>query len=193
MEKYSLVIKNEKLRQYDRMALLILMINFLLLTYTGIWFDVLSLRIPAIAGAVLIAVCIGLHFYQDKTTEGKGLPFLATGLVICLLSWFVIRNSWGTSISLILFLLYHAATRPLYINFYEDRIMYSSFYKKIFSWQQLNNVMLKDGLLTIDRKDNHVLQAEIMNSEWDVNEKEFNEFCRRQLSETSPKQTVLKN
>lgn len=183
MEKFSLVIRNEKLRQYDRMALLILIINFLLLTYTGIWFDALSTRIPAFAGAALVAICIGLYFYIGKAIESRNISFLKTGLMVCLVSWVVIRSPWGIAISFILLLLYIASKRQLNIDIYEDKVVYSSFFKRIFSWNQLNNVLLKDGMLTIDRKDNHVLQAEIMNSEWDVNEKEFNEFCKRQLEE----------
>jgi hypothetical protein len=47
----------------------------------------------------------------------------------------------------------------------------------------LNNAILKDGILTIDFKNNRVLQAEIEDRMNDVNEVEFNDFCRQQLKE----------
>jgi hypothetical protein len=50
------------------------------------------------------------------------------------------------------------------------------------SWDEVNNVILKDGLLTIDFKNNKLFQHIILNSEEDISEKEFNEFCRQQLN-----------
>ena len=50
---------------------------------------------------------------------------------------------------------------------------------KKYQWRQLNNVILKDNLLTIDFKNNRLLQAEITND--DINEKQFNNFAKEQL------------
>ncbi|MGC4034655.1 MAG: hypothetical protein QM764_01750 [Chitinophagaceae bacterium] len=46
----------------------------------------------------------------------------------------------------------------------------------------MSNAILKDGILTIDFKNNKIIQAEIDEEYAVVNEKEFNEFCKRQLS-----------
>ncbi|HET9431236.1 MAG TPA: hypothetical protein VFO70_08665, partial [Chitinophagaceae bacterium] len=60
-------------------------------------------------------------------------------------------------------------------------IVYTSFPVKNITWNQVNNVILKDGLLTLDQKNNRILQVEIRNSDPDIDEKDFNEFCSRQL------------
>ena len=50
------------------------------------------------------------------------------------------------------------------------------------NWDEVNNVILKDGLLTIDFKNNKLFQHIILNSDEDISEKEFNEFCNQQLN-----------
>ena len=45
----------------------------------------------------------------------------------------------------------------------------------------LNNVILKDDLLTLDFKNNRLLQLLVTSTETDINEKEFNEFCKVKL------------
>jgi hypothetical protein len=51
----------------------------------------------------------------------------------------------------------------------------------VITWQELNNVVLKDGLLTVDLKNNRIIQTEILNSQGDPSEAEFNEFCRQRM------------
>ena len=53
--------------------------------------------------------------------------------------------------------------------------------KNTTPWSSLNNIILKDGVLTIDYKDNKVLQTEV-NEDFYINEAEFNEFCRKKLT-----------
>jgi hypothetical protein len=58
--------------------------------------------------------------------------------------------------------------------------------KKIFSddvfvWADLNNIILKDGLLTLDFVDNKLLQLIIDEDKTPVNENIFNSFCKEHL------------
>lgn len=55
--------------------------------------------------------------------------------------------------------------------------------KKLFSsstyqWNEFSNIILKDDLLTLDFKNNKLIQVSIDENEPAVDEKEFNEFCR---------------
>ncbi|MEP7256526.1 MAG: hypothetical protein ABI666_12175 [Ferruginibacter sp.] len=59
--------------------------------------------------------------------------------------------------------------------------VYYVFYKKVHRWIALNNLILKDRILTIDFKDDHLLQAEIAPESFDIDEKSFNGFCAEQL------------
>ncbi len=71
--------------------------------------------------------------------------------------------------------------RKLTVNFDTNGIGYPSFPKKNIRWDELSNVILKDGLLTIDFKNNHLLQSEIETGLNVIDETAFNQFCLQQL------------
>ena len=52
---------------------------------------------------------------------------------------------------------------------------------RIVEWHQLSNVVKKDDLLTLDFKNNKLLQVHVINADH-VAEDEFNRFCRDQLA-----------
>ncbi|MGQ0738707.1 MAG: hypothetical protein ACT4OJ_06570 [Bacteroidota bacterium] len=78
--------------------------------------------------------------------------------------------------------LFRVSDRELKIIILQESIFYPSFPVKKISWTSLNNCLLKDGLLTIDFRNNKIIQQAIDESKTSVNEKEFNEFCRQQLN-----------
>ena len=47
-----------------------------------------------------------------------------------------------------------------------------------YSWNEFSNIILKDGLLTLDFKNNKLIQVAIDEEKMTVDENEFNEFCR---------------
>jgi len=53
---------------------------------------------------------------------------------------------------------------------------------RIVEWNELINVVKKYDLLTIDFKNNKLLQVEIINADH-INENEFNQYCGQQLAE----------
>jgi hypothetical protein len=83
----------------------------------------------------------------------------------------------------------YLSTRPEEIGFSEKGIVFRSIFSKNIQWSDLNNALIKDGILTLDYKNNKLFQAETDddedNEEYDVSEEEFNEFCRKQLAVSS--------
>lgn len=55
-----------------------------------------------------------------------------------------------------------------------------SFYTKTHEWDSFNNIILKDRLLTLDFKNNKVLQLELHDSVH-ADEQAFNNFCARKI------------
>ncbi len=53
-------------------------------------------------------------------------------------------------------------------------------FKKVHDWSAVENVVLKDSLLSIDFKNNQLLQAEIAGQNPAIDEKAFNFFCSQQ-------------
>lgn len=52
----------------------------------------------------------------------------------------------------------------------------------LFPWTAMENVILKDNLLTVDFKTNKIMQVEILENNRMVDETEFNLFCKERLS-----------
>jgi len=100
---------------------------------------------------------------------------------ICALVWMK-EGFWPISILLLLFIVLDViAHKKLVVHITDKTIIVPYILQKEIDWTELNNVVLKDGLLTIDFKNNKLFQHLVLNSDEDVNEKEFNQFCRQQL------------
>jgi hypothetical protein len=52
---------------------------------------------------------------------------------------------------------------------------------RIIEWTQLANIIKKHDLLTLDFKNNKLLQVQVINADH-IDEDEFNQFCQRQLA-----------
>lgn len=114
----------------------------------------------------------------------KGQAFFRFGLLIGAAGWLV-----GSQTNLLMGILYAIAGLlekqvkfPKEIGFSESEISFNTFPKKVLMWNEINNALIKDGLITIDLKNNKLFQKEI---EGDVSadiEKEFNDFCKQQIN-----------
>jgi hypothetical protein len=76
---------------------------------------------------------------------------------------------------------------PREIAFDETEVVFNTFPRKHYQWNELSNVVLKDGLLTLDFKNNKLLQKEIDSQTTPQLEKEFNEFCKSMITTDSIK------
>jgi hypothetical protein len=83
-------------------------------------------------------------------------------------------------IALFLTFLFSLATADTIIQIGEKISIKTGLFKRTYSWDLIEQVILKDGLLTIDFKTNRLLQQHVGKNGVD-NEKEFNTYCQRQL------------
>ncbi len=70
------------------------------------------------------------------------------------------------------------------IGFSDTGIEFNYKRKRKISWPELSNVILRDDLLTIDLKNNSIIQIEVDDeddADYEVGEDEFNAYCRAQL------------
>ena len=89
---------------------------------------------------------------------------------------------WLFFVFVALALLEYQARHPLEIGFSSRQVVFNTLFKKKFSWSELSNVLLRDGLLTIDFDNNRLFQREIDEGESEASEEEFNAWCLRQLN-----------
>lgn len=133
---------------------------------------------------LMFAACCGmlitniLQFWKKKKKDLSPLYITAIAAL------FLLPIVFGLAFIAIAFLGY-LATRPEEIGFGEDKIVIKKLFSRTIKWNELNNALIKDGLLTLDFKNNKLFQAETdddeENDEYDVSEEEFNNFCKAHL------------
>jgi hypothetical protein len=75
-----------------------------------------------------------------------------------------------------------AQTKSRIVFSKENITVTKSLFKKAHPWAAVEHVVLKDNLLSVNFKDNHLLQVEIAGESPAINENTFNQFCKLQLS-----------
>lgn len=72
--------------------------------------------------------------------------------------------------------------RDVSFSFMEDEVVFNTIPKKTFLWSDFNQILLKDGILTIDFKNNKLIQEIVLIKEKEFKEQTFNEFCRGKIT-----------
>ena len=175
MPRYVITLRNEKLRTYTLISWLIIALNFVSFLYLGILGSSSATNLPYFAAGLLLIIFIFRFVSKREDFESDSIS-LCYSLVI--IAWIVLQYYWAAVIIIFLFLFQDISRRKLVVLFFDDRIVYPSFPKRAIQWQDLNNVILRDGILTIDLKNDKVLQNEILSP---TSEIDFNEFCTAQL------------
>jgi hypothetical protein len=182
MQHFEITLKNEKTKQYEKIALFIIIINFALFVYCAISTNTKPVRIAAISGGVIILIALAIDYFLTYIKNNEHSPYKHFALYAISMAWLKIGYWWIGLVCILIGSLYFMAKRLLLINVHKEKIIYPSFPKKNIAWSQLNNMILKDGLLTIDFKNNKFMQQAVDESKTAVNEQEFNDFCRQQLN-----------
>lgn len=176
--QYELVLKNEKIKNYRLIARLVILLGCLFTIALVVYTNLLKVRIAGITALSLI-VCWTIYYYVNKKKQNAA--FEATALFLLAVYFLFPGIYWLAIVFFIIAGLYIEITKLIVIIFNEDGIKIASFPAKNYDWQQLNNIILRDNLLTLDFVNNKLLQQPIINTQWDINPKEFNEFCQKML------------
>jgi len=179
MQKFEFVLKNEKLSSLRLICILIVVVNtilFSILLYSP------GSRKNSLVALILIGLYAGFRFYKSKGSRWDF--FFDEWILFLVMMLWVAQNNYVLAIAnLILFLLYSASIDTTTYEFTNERIRQKNFPWKKYTWKQLSQVMLKDNILTIDFKDNRILQVAIENN--DIAEPGFNEYAREQIIQSS--------
>jgi hypothetical protein len=74
------------------------------------------------------------------------------------------------------------------VGFSTEGIRFNGLGGRRHGWSELQNVVLRDGLLTIDFRDNRLFQRytdDLEDEEYEAGEDEFNVFCREHIRKHS--------
>ncbi|HLK30608.1 MAG TPA: hypothetical protein VKT28_18650 [Puia sp.] len=175
---YVVTLKKSSDRQVDVISILLCFLSIAAFAFLQInskqfnyFFSIASLIIAA-------GIIYNLFFAKkDKSPRYRYLLFLA-GIVWMTMPFL----QWAAIAFFALAFLEYQAKHPLEVGFSNDEIVINTLVRKRFHWNDLNNVILKDGLLTLDFKNNRLFQKETLDDdEPDADEDEFNDYCKAQF------------
>ncbi len=199
--KYVVILKNDRERATDAISLLLCLFSAGMFLNSGLavirhfhgargtgyavpgaTYASLLLALVLIAGPV-----VNLIIARRKPKPGyRSAPPVRYRywLLLSAVGWFALTATpWFGAFFVLFCILEYQAKRPLEIGFNDDRIVINNIVRQWYDWSAFNNVILKDGLLTLDFKNNRLLQKEVADDdeEDDADEEEFNGFCRGRL------------
>ena len=177
MKQFKLLLKNEKKKSYQRITWLIIISNIALLI-------LLSIKGIFSKGEVIaIVIMIGLAIFIPLYVKSKDVKIETSIIFIILMTVWISTGYWWVAIINFVFEIFQiAALRNLIVRVKPDTVIYPSFPQRQIDWKELSNLILKDGLLTIDLKNNKIIQQYVDQKSLTIDEKEFNDFCRQQLN-----------
>lgn len=178
MQQYLITLRNEKQTSYGISFLVLAALNLIAFIFLAYISNGNLTRNKSLMAAGAIAIFIGLYFLVKNK---KRIFFLYAAIVLAAIFFAVLHYYLPAIILVLVLLLFIQAVRNLVVTVSGQRISYPSFPRKNFTWDELNNMLLKDGLLTIDLKNNKLFQQAVDETETSINETEFNDFCKKQL------------
>lgn len=172
--QFEITFKNEKEKIYY-------LFGYFLVALHALFFIYLLFNETFWKGGLAGLVIISLYsVYQFLACRSSGQKFYYGGRIFFLFGIFisVFVTWWVWVIEIILSALNTLLIqkRSIYINPFI--IEYRAHPSKRYKWSEFNNVIVKDNILTLDFKNNKLVQGEINTP---VNEKEFNAFVNEQL------------
>ena len=180
IHQYVVVLKNNNKKVIEQTSWLFTLFSLILFgfnLYTDQTNKVLYLFILVIL--VLITINV-INKYQKKPIRFS--PLLITAGIGILSSTSL--PAIGVLLLAAAFLENRSAGKKQ-IGFSDRGIQFNYNRRRKIEWSELNNVVLRDDLLTIDFKNNTIIQVEVDDEEdidYEVGHDEFNDYCRSQLS-----------
>ena len=183
---YIIVLKKPNFKVIDwisQLMLLLAVASFLFVAFMCL--SQKSTALPVSLSWLLLFFCsliIGWWVFCFGQVQRGIIPYYRFALMFAAWGWFVVPDGkWVAIIYIIACFLEKPVKVPPEAAFDTEEISFNSFPRKIYLWKDVANVVLKDGLLTIDLKNNTLIQKQVNDEVLPEIEEEFNGFCQEQL------------
>jgi hypothetical protein len=180
MDNYTIILPNEKAATYKVVTFIIAIINllaFLLMAMKSAKSELNSVLMPMGFSIMSFPFIYYFIFKKNRKIISFDVSFLMGGFV-----WIFLGMVFP-GILLLLFSIFGFYTNKIFkLEIGKAEIIYPSFPKKHYSWNEVENLILKDNILTIDFKNNKLLQFTLNESDnKNLNEVNLNNFVQEQL------------
>ena len=186
MDKYTFILPNDKAATYKVVTFIIAIMNvvaFVLVTIKSENTEVNSFLIPM--GFSIIATPF-INYFIFKSN--KNILSFNVAFILCGIVWIFLGMIFP-GILLILFSVFGFYTnKDFKLEILKDEIVYPTFPKKHYQWNEVEQIILKDNILTIDLKNNKLMQFSLLEKEnKGIDENVFNDFCKLNQAANSNK------
>ncbi len=175
VQQFEIIIKNDRIKSYRFFALILVLLNVAIFIFL-LAYD--YKRYEATAALLLIGIYFFIRSYIAKKNNQKNyideiIFFVLAGC------WVGLENYLLAVLCVLLGMLFYISLQKIKFVFDANGIHKLNFPRTSYTWDQFTNVMIKDRILTLDLKNNKLMQVEIEQEQFD--EIAFNEFARQQL------------
>lgn len=174
---YLVTLKKTDSKLFDYISQLMLLFAIAFFIFSGINTEKNTALFYFLISFLLLITWIYVKLLRKESTSFR-LP-----LLIAVIGW-LFHIEYHLLIAVLYMLAYafeKQVKRPIEIGVDKSGVSLNNFPIKKHDWRSLNNVVIKDGLITIDYKNNKLFQKELESDVSPELEKEFNEFCSSQL------------
>ena len=176
---YIIVCKSPDYKNVDRISQFMFLLSIVGYSF-GIYKGLFPK--PALIIAIMTSVVCWWIFCVYQKKKG-GVPYYRLGLLFASWGWFLMPNALIISgIYLIGALFERQVKFPYEIAFDPAGIVINTFPKKQFPWTLVQNALIKDDVITIDFKNNKIIQKDINEPVSTSVTTEFNAFCAQQIA-----------
>lgn len=184
MNSFNIILPNTKASTYRIVTIIIALLNVITITYFHHYVakkDTIDFYFTEVGYIFLLPPLISYFIYKKGRAFSMGS--IAFGNFLASIVWWTISTWYLGLLSMVFSILGFYALKPdftIIINL--NGIIYPSFPKKIIQWSELDNVVLKDNVLTIDFKNNNLIQHTFDQSENEtLDEVALNQFVKSHL------------
>ena len=183
---YIIVLKKKPFDVIDNISKLMLVLGIAAFIFVAVsTLQGRNTNLPVDQGWLLIsiaAIVIGWFAFCERQKKRGKTAYYRFGLMFAAWGWFVIPSGRWISIIYIIACFFEKPIKVApEVAFDSEEIVFNSFPQKKYGWNEIANVVLKDGLLTIDLKNNTLVQRAVDEAVPQDVEVEFNSFCQSQV------------
>ncbi len=179
-KNYTIEIPNYRLKTYNLVTFIILTLNFI---GFGFVYVVGSSYIAFLALVGIIINAVPWVNYIINKSHFQNI-YAYVGMVISAVLWVYFGNVIMGLLLILFALLSYVINKKQFVVFNETGIKYPTLPTKKIAWCNVNFVILKDDILTIDFNKNSIIQVHINAT---VNPSllpfKFNEFCNKMIAQ----------
>jgi hypothetical protein len=177
MDNYTFILPNDKAATYKVVTFIIAIINvvaFILMEIKSANTEINMFLIPM---GISIMATPFINYFIFK--RNKNILSFNVAFIMCGILW-VFLGMILPGILLIAFSIFGFYTnKDFKLEILKEEIVYPSFPKKRYQWNEVEQIILKDNILTIDLKNNKLMQFTLVEKDnKGINENAFNDFCK---------------